>query len=60
VVAEQQRPISEVVSRIAPRDQATEELEHFVGVDWIKTVALEQAIKEKGVLREPLARSLHR
>jgi len=44
----QERPIKEVVENTPSTDKPEEELEYYVRVYWIKTVPLEQAIKEKG------------
>ncbi len=43
-----QRPISEIVTETPRTDKPDEELEYYVRVDWIKTLPLDQAIKEKG------------
>lgn len=43
----QQRPIFEV-AETPPPDQPVDLMEHYVPVEWIKTVSLEQAVKEKG------------
>ncbi len=40
-------PITQVDIQ-APKALKKEQLEHFVGVDWIKTVDLEHAVKERG------------
>jgi hypothetical protein len=42
------RPISEVVAETPHTDKPDEELEYYVRVDWIKTLPLDEAIKEKG------------
>ena len=42
------RPITEVVSALPSSDKPADELEYFVKVDWIKTVSVNDAIKEKG------------
>jgi hypothetical protein len=44
----QPRPIWEVVKNLPDRAKPEEQLEHYVRVEWIKTVPLEQAVKEKG------------
>lgn len=59
----QRHSIREVVERTPSTEKPVEELEHYVRVDWIKTVSLEQAIKEKGffgnqnVIAKPRAKS---
>lgn len=44
----QKRPVKEVVTSTPSAEVPQEELEYFVKVDWIKTVPLSEAIKEKG------------
>ena len=44
----QEQPITEVAAVTPSVDQPEEKWEYYVRVDWIKTVPLEQAIKEKG------------
>ena len=44
----QERPIKEIVAETPSTEKPEDELEYYVRVDWIKTVLLEQAIKEKG------------
>lgn len=43
-----QRPIKDIVASTPSATVAQEELEYYVKVDWIKTVSLDEAIKEKG------------
>jgi len=43
-----ERPITEIVEHAPSLNQREEKLEHFVRVDWIHTVPLEQAVREKG------------
>ncbi|MEY2726814.1 MAG: hypothetical protein RLZZ458_2681, partial [Planctomycetota bacterium] len=42
------RPITDVVSALPSSDRSADELEYFVKVDWIKTLSINDAIKEKG------------
>lgn len=42
------RPITEVIDIAPPTDVAEDLLEHYVRVRWLKAVALDQAIHEKG------------
>lgn len=44
----QMRLIHEVLSSVPPADQPADIMEHYVPVQWIETVPLDQAIKEKG------------
>lgn len=44
----QECPIEEVVENTPSTDKPEDELEYYVRVDWIRTVPLDQAIKEKG------------
>lgn len=44
----QERPVKDVVVATPPADKPQNEQEYFVKVDWIETVTLDQAIKEKG------------
>lgn len=44
----QKRPIKKVVTATPSATVPQEELEYYVKVDWIKTVPLNEAIKEKG------------
>jgi hypothetical protein len=43
-----QVPIGQVVKNLPPADKPTDQLEYYVRVEWIKTVPLDEAIKEKG------------
>jgi hypothetical protein len=43
-----EHPIKEVVTDTPSTDKPKDQLEYYVRVDWIKTVPLDQAIKEKG------------
>ncbi len=43
-----ERPIKEVVPATPSTDRPAEELEYYVRVSWIKTLPLEQAVKELG------------
>lgn len=43
-----ERPIAEVVEHLPSPDEDEEKLEHFVRVEWVHTVPLEQAVREKG------------
>lgn len=42
------RPVTEVVPDLPYRDVGPERQEHFVRVEWVKAVALQDAIKERG------------
>jgi len=42
------RPVAEVISRVPDPDEPEDELEHYVRVEWIHTVSLAQAVREKG------------
>lgn len=44
----QECPIKEVVENTPSTEKPEDELEYYVRVDWIKTVPLDEAIKEKG------------
>ena len=41
-------PITETATHLPSVDVPPEDLEYFVRVDWIKTVPLNQAVKERG------------
>jgi len=43
-----QAPIGQVVKDLPPADKPADQFEYYVRVEWIKTVPLDEAVKEKG------------
>jgi hypothetical protein len=43
-----QVPIAQVVKDLPPADKPADQLEYYVRVEWVKTVSLDEAVKEKG------------
>jgi hypothetical protein len=44
-----ERPIKEIIADTPALDRPLDELEYYVRVEWLKTVSLDKAIKEKGL-----------
>lgn len=44
----EQVPITQTVKPLPAADKPSDQLEHYVRVDWVKTVPLDEAVKEKG------------
>ena len=43
-----EHPITQVVSSIPSMDVPEDEVEYYVSINWIKTVSLDEAIRERG------------
>jgi predicted Zn-dependent protease len=46
--AGKQVPITEVVKALPATDKPRDQIEYYVRVEWVKTVPLNEAVKEKG------------
>ena len=48
-----QVPITQIVKNLPAVDKPTDQFEYFVRVKWVKTVALDEAVREKGFFGNP-------